>query len=100
MLPGSKRAPYSIRLICPLNLAPGWAVTIRAKIGEGGMSEVYLAHDPELDRKVALKILLAEVAAKSDRMKRFVREPIPTRVMKIRSTPVTVVLNWTHGLKG
>ena len=54
------------------------------------MDELYLAHDPELDRKVALKILLAEVAAKSDRMKRFVREPTLTRVMKIRSTPVTV----------
>src|SRR5215510_7947886 len=38
------------------------------------MGEVYLAQDTRLDRKVALKILPAEVAADPDRMKRFVQE--------------------------
>src|SRR2546425_7803809 len=38
------------------------------------MGEVYLAQDTKLDRKVALKILPAEVAANQERMRRFVQE--------------------------
>ena len=47
---------------------------IRSQIGAGGMGEVYLAQDTKLDRKVALKILPADVASNTDRMERFVRE--------------------------
>ena len=44
---------------------------IVSKIGAGGMGEVYLAHDTAFDRKVALKILPADVASNQDRMQRF-----------------------------
>ncbi|HTH25684.1 MAG TPA: serine/threonine-protein kinase, partial [Vicinamibacterales bacterium] len=43
-------------------------------LGAGGMGEVYRARDSKLNREVAIKILLPEVAGDADRLARFQRE--------------------------
>jgi serine/threonine protein kinase len=58
LLPGTKLGRYEIRSL----------------LGAGGMGEVYLALDTDLDRTVALKILPSVLAADLQRMRRFVQE--------------------------
>src|SRR5215813_12517706 len=47
---------------------------ILSLLGEGGMSEVYLAHDTSLERRVALKLLPAKFTQDADRLRRFIQE--------------------------
>jgi serine/threonine protein kinase/Tol biopolymer transport system component len=59
------------------SLSPGAKLgryEIRSQLGVGGMGEVYLAQDINLDRKVALKVLPEDVASNRHRMQRFVQE--------------------------
>lgn len=60
-----------------MKLSPGTRLgryEIRAHIGTGGMGEIYLAQDVELERILALKILPAEFASDPGRMRRFIQE--------------------------
>ncbi len=50
------------------------AYEVVAKIGEGGMGEVYEARDTRLDRAVALKALPEAFTSDPDRLARFERE--------------------------
>ena len=58
-------------------LSPGTRIgvyEVTAKIGAGGMGEVYRARDTKLDRDVALKVLPEAFTADSERLARFERE--------------------------
>ncbi len=58
-------------------LSPGTTLgpyAVTAKIGEGGMGEVWQARDTKLDRDVALKVLPEAFTSDPDRLARFERE--------------------------
>jgi len=64
--------------------------TVLALVGRGGMGEVYSAYDPELDRKVALKILNSDAGADGARSGgRLLREA--KAIARLRHGNVVVV---------
>ncbi len=69
--------PVSFIIREPMVLKSGSKIgpyVIQSPLGAGGMGEVYRARDSRLDRDVALKVLLTEIAGDADRRARFERE--------------------------
>jgi eukaryotic-like serine/threonine-protein kinase len=60
-----------------MDLSPGSRLgryEIRSRLGAGGMGEVFVAYDPELEREVAIKVIREGQHESSDRVRRFVQE--------------------------
>ena len=67
----------SAELLIQTALTAGQAIgryRIREQIGTGGMGQVFLADDTELDRPVAFKVLHRDVAEDQERVRRFIQE--------------------------
>src|SRR3954462_9202977 len=67
----ARRAADAVALMIGESFGPFQVV---AKLGEGGMGEVYRARDTRLNRDLALKVLPANVIADPERLARFTRE--------------------------
>ena len=81
--------------------------TVTAKIGEGGMGEVYLAEDTKLRRAVAIKLLPAALADDPERLARLEREaqvlaalnhPNIAAIYGLEEATVAGAENWARAL--
>jgi eukaryotic-like serine/threonine-protein kinase len=68
---GGVKAPVTPVLSLPKKLG---RFTLIRLLGQGGFGRVYLAHDDELNRAVAIKIPRAEAFATADQVDEFLRE--------------------------
>ena len=76
-MPADSAAPAHAPLTHEGGLVKGASIgryVVLGLIGRGGMGEVYAAYDPELDRKIAIKLLKTRDAAAADGRTRLLRE--------------------------
>jgi len=84
-------------------LAPGSLLGERYEIirllGQGGMGAVYQAHDRELDRQVALKVIRGDMAANPEILRRFKQELILARQITHKNVIRIFDLGQADGIK-
>jgi len=68
----SQRGTSSV--VLPAGLEIGRRYRVKSLLGIGGMGAVYLVHDKDLDRDVALKLIKSDIAEDADALERFKRE--------------------------
>jgi len=104
--PGDWTAPIS-RTKIPVSsqgeLEPGMVLGERyeiiALLGQGGMGAVYKAHDIELERLVALKIIRPELTTNPEMLRRFKQELILARQITHRNVVRIFDLGQADGFK-
>lgn len=84
-------------------LHPGTVLANRYEIlrllGEGGMGAVFQAHDRELDRLVALKVIRPELASRQEALRRFKQELILARQVTHKNVIRIFDLGESEGIK-
>jgi eukaryotic-like serine/threonine-protein kinase len=86
-----------------LQLSPGTSIGSRYEIvrllGQGGMGAVYEAHDKELEREVAIKVIRADMAANPEILRRFKQELILARQITHKNVIRIFDLGQADGIK-
>ena len=84
-------------------LSPGTVIGNRYEIirllGQGGMGAVYQAHDRELDRQVAIKVIRGDMTANPEILKRFKQELILARQITHKNVIRIFDLGQAEGIK-
>jgi len=71
---GDSRATTAPVDLGPGTVIPGTRYRILSKIGEGGMGSVYAAEHVDLEKKVAIKVLRADLAPDAETLQQFRQE--------------------------
>ena len=74
VVPGAPAARTATVDLGPGQVIPGTRYRILSKIGEGGMGSVYAAEHVDLEKKVAVKVLRADVAPDDETLQQFRQE--------------------------